>query len=167
MGSSTTRPRTWILGKDTFVYSVLFILVISTILNFYVMAYRLDVKMTSKANTHRRSLVMSQLLLPVVICITSFVIILVPNSGKFPIGRPMTVNSYSLTLKALYLDFARLIYFSFALRSMFDLIIGMIFFLAEQSDFQNSPLDALNFRFWIFPKIISVDWQKCCESQKI
>ena len=110
------------------------------------MAYRLDVKMTSKANTHRRSLVMSQLLLPVVICITSFVIILVPNSGKFLIGRPMKVNSYSLTLKALYLDFARLIYFSFALRSMFDLIIGMIFFLAEQSDFLNSPLDALNFR---------------------
>ena len=96
--------------------------------------------MTSKANTHRRGLVLGQLLLPVVICITSFVIILVPNSGKFLIGRPMKVNSYSLTLIALYLDFARLIYFSFALRSMFDLIIGMIFFSAEQSDFPNSLL---------------------------
>ena len=54
--------------------------------------YRLDIKMASKANLHRRDLVLNQLLLPVAICITSFVNILVPNAGTFLIGWPMKIS---------------------------------------------------------------------------
>lgn len=42
--------------------------------------------MVSKANTYRRDLVLNQLLVPVVISITSFVNIIVPNAGWFMIG---------------------------------------------------------------------------------
>ena len=70
-----------ILDEDTFSYKVLFILFLSTILNFYMMAYRLEINMVSKANTYRRDLVLNQLLVPVVISITAFINIIVPNAG--------------------------------------------------------------------------------------